>query len=194
MDPERFKQLGLNPVRWVYKAHRLYIAAQALAGPEAHALVSAFSRGAIGSHLTLEELEHIQRLGAYTDAGNLLYGLSIENAYKARQIKDGKISVEAGIFKGVRTDHNILEMVKASGISLDDSDIDHLRSITFAVRSMGKYPIAKSAEQQRYFTGRTCGSDISAPLTRRVVVFLLRDAAYVDIFLKGTLSGIDDTG
>jgi hypothetical protein len=59
---------------------------------------------------------------------------------------------------------------------------------------MAKYPIAISAEKQRAFTGRTYGSDAVAPLTKRVVLELLQESPYTDIFREGRHSGIEDTG
>jgi hypothetical protein len=109
VDRERFKQLGLAAIRWAYQTRRLYIGAQALAKPEAEATRVVLSLWGTRSN---EQLEAIQQLRAYTDASNLLYGLAIENAYKTRQILDGKLWVEGGAFKGMRTDHNILEMVR----------------------------------------------------------------------------------
>jgi hypothetical protein len=142
----------------------------------------------------MEQLEAIQHLRAHTDASNLLYGLAIENAYKTRQILDGRVSVEGGEFKDMRADHNILEMVRAYSIGVSEREIDILKSVTFTTVSMGKYPIAKSAKRQKDFTGRTYGADVVAPLTRRIVLELLKESPYTDIFLKGQHSGIDDTG
>jgi hypothetical protein len=89
MDPERFKQLGLTAVRWAYQAHRLYIAAQVFARPEAEAMEIVLSQRATGS---IEWLEALQHARAYTDASNLLYGLAIENAYKtSRLLKKGMV-------------------------------------------------------------------------------------------------------
>jgi hypothetical protein len=191
MDPERFKQFGLTAIRWAYQTHRLYIAAQALARPEAEAMRTVLSQWGTRS---IEQLEAIQRARAYTDTSNSLYGLAIENAYKTRQILDGKVSVEGGEFKGMRTDHNILEMVRSYGISLNEDEIDILRTVTFATMSMGKYPVARSAKKQKDFTGRTYGAEFVAPLTRRLVLELLKESPHTDIFLKGQHSGIDDTG
>jgi hypothetical protein len=191
MDPERFKQLGLTAVRWAYQAHRLYFAAQVLARPEAEAMRAVLSKWGTRS---IEQLEAIQHLRAYTDAGNLLYGLAIENAYKTRQILDGRVSVVEGEFKGMRRGHDILEMVRSYRIVLEEKEIDVLKSVTFATLSMGKYPIALSAKKQKDFTGRTYGAEFVAPLTKRIVLELLKESPYTDIFLKGRHSGIDDTG
>jgi hypothetical protein len=193
MDPERFEQLGLTAIRWAYQAHRLYIAAQAFAGPQAEAMRNAFSRSP-GTVRTIKELEHIQYVRAYTDAANLLYGLAIENAYKTRQIVDGTITIKNGKFVGMRSDHNILEMVRSYRIDLNEDEIDVLRSMTFTTVSMGKYPIAKSAEAQKSFTGRTYGAESVAPLTKRVALELLKESPYTAIFVEGRLSGVDDTG
>lgn len=191
MDPERFKQVALSPIRWAYQAHRLYIAAQVFARPEAEAMRAVLAQWGIRS---IEQLEAIQHLRAYTDVSNLLYGLAIENAYKTREILDDKVSVERGQFKDMRTDHNILEMVRSYRITLDKHEIDILRTVTFATVSMGKYPIALSVKRQKEFTGRTRGAEFVAPLTRRIVLELLKESPYTDIFLSGQHSGIDDTG
>jgi hypothetical protein len=191
MDPERFKQLGLTAIMWAYQAHRLYIAAQVFARPEAQAMRVVLSQWGTRS---IEQLEAIQHLLAYTGASNLLYGLAIENAYKTRQILDGKMSVEKGKFKGIKTGHNIIEMVQSYNISLDEHELDILKTVTFATKSMGKYPIAMSAEKQKEFTGRTYGAERVAPLTKRIVLELLKEPPYTDIFLMGRHSGIDDTG
>jgi hypothetical protein len=190
MDPERFEQLGLAAVRWAYQTHRLYIGAQALAEPEGEATRVVLSLWGTRSN---EQLEAIQQLKAYTNASNLLYGLAIENAYKTRQILDGKVQVEGGAFKGMRTGHNILEMVRSYKIRLNEKEVDVLKFVTFATVSMGKYPIALSAEKQRAFTGRMYRSDAVAPLTHRVILELLRESPYTDIFLKGRHSGVEDT-
>jgi hypothetical protein len=191
MDPERFKQLGLTAIRWADKAHRLYIAADVFARPAAQAMSRAlFERGAGDA----ERLEAIQHCRTYGDASNLLYGLAIENAYKTRQILDGKVSIENGKFKDMRSDHNILEMARAHGVIFSQQELDVMKCITFATVTMGKYPIALSAEKQKSFTGRTYGADYVAPLTKRIVLELLKESPYTDIFLKGRHSGIDDTG
>lgn len=191
MDPERFKQAALSAIRWAYQAHRLYIAAQVFARPEAEAMRAVLSQWGTRS---IEQLEAIQHLRAYIDVSNMLYGLAIENAYKTRQILDRKVLVEEGKFKDMWTNHNILEMVRSYGIALDEDEIDILWAVTFATVSMGKYPIALSAKKQKEFTGRTRGAEVVAPLTRRIVLELLKESPYTDIFLKGQHSGIDDTG
>lgn len=191
MDPERFKQLGLTAVRWAYKAHRLYIAAEAFAPLSRNATLRVFS-GQVA--VEAERLEAIQHVSAYDDASNLLYGLAIENAYKTRQILDGKVSVENGKFLGMRTDHNILEMVRANSIVINDEELDILKSVTFATTTMGKYPIAISAEKQKNFTGRSYGPPFTAPLAKRIILECLKESPYIDIFLKGQHSGIDDRG
>jgi hypothetical protein len=191
MDPERFKQLGETAVRWAYKAHRLYVAAQVFAAPEAEAMQIVLNQGATRSPAWREAFQHV---GAYIDASNLLYGLAIENAYKTRQILDGRMSVEGGSFKGMHTRHNILEMVRSSGIALNEEEVDILKTVTFSTKSMGKYPIALSAERQKEFTGRTYGATFVAPLSRRIILELLKESPYTDIFLVGQHSGVDDTG
>jgi hypothetical protein len=84
-------------------------------------------------------------------------------------------------------------MVRTHGIAFDERELDVLKSITFTTVSMGKYPIAMSAERQKYFTGRTYGSDFVAPLTKRIALEFLKEFPYTDIFLKGRHSGIEDT-
>ena len=105
---------------------------------------------------SIDQLQAIQHLRAYTDASNLLYGLTIENAYKTRQILDGKVSVEEGKFKGMRTDHNILEMVRSYGIRFSEEEIDVLKTVTSATVTMGKYPIAKNARRQKDRSSGAC--------------------------------------
>jgi hypothetical protein len=91
-------------------------------------------------------------------------------------------------------EHNILEMVRSSGIALNEEEVDILKTVTFSTKSMGKYPIALSAEKQKEFTGRTYGATFVAPLSRRIILELLKESPYTDIFLVGQHSGVDDTG
>jgi hypothetical protein len=194
MKPDRFDVLAASPIRWAYEAHRQYIVGASFTDLDraAHARCVMFVREQ-GRDLSSEALENFQQARAYTQASMLHFGFAIENAYKTRKLNDGVAIVQQGKIKNLRTDHDVLAMVRDYRIAIDDSEIDILRSITFAAKSMGKYPIALDAKKQAEFTGRTFGPDFTAPLTRRVCVEVLRDDRLVSIFLEGALSGIDDT-
>lgn len=194
MRPERYDVLAASPVRWTYEAHRQHLTGAAFAYLDRSAELRARHLGFGRTHpLSVEALEAVQEIRAYTSASMLHFGLAMENAFKARRFRDRGAAAQSGTLKHLRSDHDILHMARDCHIRLNDWETDVLRSITFAVKSSGKYPIAKTAAKQAEFSGRIYGPQHTAPLTERICVELLRDDRLVAIFKLGALSGIDDT-
>lgn len=188
MQLDRFNELALSPIRWAYEAHRQFFVGQSLL-PLNEEYMKKFSSC---SQDNIKDLA--QKVRAITNASMLHFGLAIENSYKTRKIIDGIGTVdEKGGIKGLRTDHNILEMVNEYGLSLDGKQEDVLRSITYATMTGAKYPIAKNLEKQSKFSGRIFGVPHSEPIVKVACIHILRDEPYISIFKNGASSGVDDT-
>lgn len=193
MDKERFNQLATNSIRWAYQVHRLLISAQLFHQPASISFQNFLSESQT-LPLTHESLENVQHYRAYSEVGTFLYGMAIENACKTRQILDGAITAIDGELKGGRRDHNILEMVRAAKLDLNDKDEAILQSISFITNSMAKYPIAKNTKIQSNWKGVSYQIDEIAVLTMRILNELLPDEPHNSIIKIGVLSGMEDKG
>lgn len=121
---------------------------------------------------------------------NLVNQRSCSNSY--HHLLDGTIKAIGGELKGGRRDHNILEMVRACKINLNDRDAIILQSVSFVTNCIAKYPIAKNAKVQSSWKGVLYQLGEIAVLTDRIIGELLPDEPYKSIILKGALSGIED--
>lgn len=129
-----------------------------------------------------------EKSGAYSKSMFLLYGLAIENACKAYLIHTGKIRVVGGEAKGLRTDHDILELVKQAGYVPTDDEMPYLRAITWHTQYGGKYPIAKSVKvensnlQNRVYS---IAPYETGNITHKIILAVLKEPELIARFEQG---------
>lgn len=195
MDNKRFGELATSATRWVYEAHRQILVAKVLLRPELEAKrrmlqAVSISGGLLNNHNAKQALLEWAAIGS---ASCFHCGVAIENVFKARMLLNGTMTAIEGKIKGVPMNHDVLAMVKACHISLNEAEEDKLTSIGFCVKSLGKYPIANDVKTQNTFTGRSLGGEFAIPLTERICLEILHSQHYATIFEHGALSGIEDT-
>lgn len=113
-------------------------------------------------------------------------GLAIENACKARLIRDGKIQFNNGRVKGLPTSHNIFEMVKSVGVELDEKSTKFLKRLSYQIKVLAKYPIAKDIKTQNQFTGIVVGgTKEESIMVEQIIINVLRDEDIIKIYKCG---------
>lgn len=132
-----------------------------------------------------QTLYPIERFIALVDARALLYGLAIENACKAYLIHIGNNYVNKTDGRSnVRTDHNVLELVKQTKYLPTDEEALFLDRLSYQVRVTAKYPIAKDLKGFAANPFQTVGfrPDEDSQLTHSIIVNVLREKALIDVF------------
>lgn len=125
-------------------------------------------------------------------AAGTLYGLAIENACKARLIRDGVIEVRQGKARSLRGDHDVLAMARQAGCELTEDEQKYLGLMSYQVRVLSRYPIAKNVPGQTQFTGRAIGARAEeAAEVQGLVERILQDEDLVAIFRNGHDTGQD---
>ena len=186
MDAKRFTELFTDPIRWVHQARRLRMAADELTDSSTRALAAFIGDNHGRATQSAAFLNKAELFGALTDARALLYGLAIENACKARLIRTRTITVEDGRAKGLRTDHDVFAMVKDASYSPADDEAEFLRLLSYQVRVLTRYPIARDVDTQNRFTGRKVGArPEESQMVKEIVLKVLREKDLSDAFLHG---------
>ncbi len=188
MDENRFAELFLDVTRWVQQARRLKMAADLFIQPSEFLLMQNLGdRNGFVSQ-SPEFLERMELQRAYSNAGALLNGLAIENACKARQIREGYIKIENGKPRNLRVDHDLVQMIKNTNYQPNDDELEYLALLAYQIRVLAKYPIAKDLNIQSKFTGRVVGvSAHESQLVNNIVISILKDSDLVGIFKFGHL-------
>ena len=186
MDAARFKELFVEVERWVLKAREHHFVSQMLTAP-AHSTFSRFVTQSVASPVRdAAFMNLVSESSALSNARALYFGLTLELAAKARSILDDRVSVEDGVPKNLRPDHNVLEHVRQCGVSLSESETEFLDLVSFQLTSLSKYPIAKSLKAQNRFTGRKVGADpAEQQLVFNLACRVLHDPRLVSIFTHG---------
>lgn len=188
MDEERFEELFTDVERWILQARRLKIAGDQFVPAYDSVVAQNLLNAAgfkLGSLQFLNSNMELQR--AYGDACALLWGLALENAIKARQIRDGYITIKNGKAENLRHDHNLLEMIKKTHYEPTGEESVHLELLSYQVRVLARYSIGKNLKIQSAFTGRTTGgSSHEARLIDDLIKKILKDDDLVDIFVHGS--------
>lgn len=189
MNEERFEELFTDVERWVHQARRLKIAGDQFV-PAFESMLKQNLLDREGIRLQSPQfLNNIELQRAYGDACALLWDLALENAVKARQIRDGYITVKNGEAKNLHSGHNLLEMIKKTQYKPTRDESDYLELLSYQVRVLAKYSIAKSLKIQSTYTGRVVGgSSYEAQLINDLIKKILKDADLVNIFMHGHLS------
>jgi hypothetical protein len=158
MDYEEtvFEAHLLSAEKWVRKARELKLVAdemKQLAEPFNQALLEAITKQreaeekpAAWRAATEVVEEVIFKQYSILSAVDFFYGLALENACKARLIAEGQITIREGKPKGLRSDHNILEMVRSCAVTLSPKEVEFLSTLSAHVRTWAKYPITKNAD------------------------------------------------
>lgn len=155
MNNERYKQLFSDASLWLKEVCRQLYVARVLFQPAFQALRNFELLGAASEQDISLAAEKVKAL---SNARAFHLGIAIENATKAKQVIEGKITVSDGRPKSLRTDHNILEHVRQCGAQLTEREVKFLERVSFQVSSLAKYPIAKDAQSQGKYTGIIVGS------------------------------------
>lgn len=190
MNEEMFAIRGLDPLVWTRHVRGLYRSGVCLVMPAQKELGILKEMGQGTSEHYVEAQE---AFAAYCRTSGLLFGLAIENAYKTRKIIEGQITVENGAMIGLKTGHDIAEMVREHGIVLDAEEVLAVDSITCVVQDLGKYPVAKSAKVQGKFNNTFYGPEYVRRLSARIIVQMLKEDPYVKIFAKERLADVMDS-
>ena len=186
MDPDRYDELFHTVERWVRKARKLFFVADSLSQQTLEAYSDFISDREGASKQSPAFLEKAEAASAFSDARALLFGLAIENAAKARQIRDQVVLSSGGSPKGLRTDHNLLEHVRQLGVRLDKDAEEFLELLTYQTQTLSKFPIAKNVGAQNRFTGRAVGArQIESGITARIIRETLSYPELVAIFEHG---------
>jgi hypothetical protein len=189
MDEKRFQELFADTERWVRQARRLKIAGDHFTPAVVQVLTEWLQDRDGAARQTPEFLEKNEVLRSLTDARALLYGLCIENACKARGIEDARIELRDGAAKRLRSDHNVLEMVKEAGYTPCQEEAEFLGLLAYQTRTMSKYPIAKDLRGQNQFTGRVVGArPEEGEMVERIVVRVLREDRLQSVFIRGHMT------
>jgi len=185
MDADRFEELFKDVDRWVFQARRLKIVADHLTVPAEEAQREFYFHPEKAEQ-TPSFLNSLQNYRAFSDSNSLLLGLAIENACKARLILDGKIIFENGRVKGLPISHNIFEMVKSVGVDLDEEKTKFLKRLTYQIKVLAKYPIAKDLKTQNQFTGTVVGgTKEESAIVDQIIINVLRDEDIIKIYKSG---------
>lgn len=169
MDEVRFKDLFTEVERWVLQAREHHYVSQVLTEPT-HSAFSRFVAQSIASPVRGPDfMNMVSQSAALSNARALYFGLTLELAAKARSILDGKVSVDSGVAKGLRTDHDVIEHVRQCGVQLNESEFEFLELLSYQLASLSKYPVAKNLKAQNRFTGRKVGA---APAEQQLVYAL----------------------
>ena len=159
MDEKRFEELFTDVERWVRQARRLKAAGDLFVKPIAYLDRQNLSDIEGFKSQSPEFLESHDLCHGFVEASALLHGLAIENACKARQIRDKHLIVENGVAKNLRSDHNLLAMVNESKYTPNQDEKLFLERLTYQVQVLGRYSIAKRCSQQSKFTGVIVGGN-----------------------------------
>lgn len=189
MDEERFEELFTDVERWILQARRLKIAGDKLVPAYEYQLNQNLLDSDGIQRQSPQFLDNVKLQRAYGDACALLWGLAIENAIKARQIHDGYITVKNGRAKNLHAGHDLIEMVKRTHYKPTQDEIDYLELLSYQIRVLAKYSIAKDLKTQSKFTGRVVGgSAFEAQFVNNILRKILGDSELVNIFMHGYLS------
>lgn len=82
-----------------------------------------------------------------------LYGVAVENAFRARQAIEGQLRVNAaGEIIGVNKTHDLAQMAGALNMKLPSLTMTLLDTLRVVIRTTGKYPFAKNKDTQQTMT------------------------------------------
>ncbi|HHH28471.1 MAG TPA: hypothetical protein ENK57_09015 [Polyangiaceae bacterium] len=125
MDESRFEELALDPTRWTTVARKLRIAAGLLGETESAELWGHVAH--TDEDLAIRSWE---RWVAAISGCGILLAYAVENACKARSIRDGDISVKNGQLRGLRSDHHLVEMLRQLKVVLSVDEAATLERLT----------------------------------------------------------------
>lgn len=186
MDEKRFKELFEDSSLWIQQARRLKIAGDFFTTPASKSLNEILINREKPPKQSPEFLNSLETLRSYSDARALLYGLSIENACKARLIQDGYIEIHNGKAKNLRSDHNILELVKQTQYRPTEEEAEYLHLLSYQIKVLAKYPIAKDVNTQSEFTGRAVGArPVESQIVHKIIIQVLKYERLIKIFEQG---------